>query len=37
MADAVIYWIFAACFWMLGALLAWRVMQFIHCLFFEDD
>ena len=35
MADAILYWSFFACFWMLAAVLAWRVLQLVYWLFFD--
>lgn len=36
MMEEVAYWSVATCFWLLAAVLAWRVLQLLHWLFFGD-
>ena len=37
MADVILYWTFAACFWLLVALWALRAVQFICWFLFGDE
>ena len=37
MADVILYWSFGAWFWMVVALWAWRAMQFMYWLVFDDE